>query len=249
MNLKILLKNVGHFARKHSTKILAGIAVASEFAAVIFAAKEGPIAQDRLKELPADAKWTDKLKAVGPVYLPAFGMLVLSTGCIIGGCAVGEKKIAIVSGLYSASEAALRDYERKVVETVGKDKAQEIQNAVAKQCMEEHPISSATIYSTGKGDQIIYDPLSGRYFTSDVNEIVKAMNVMNKRILNEMWVTVNDWYYELGLEPVGLADGYGWNVDHLIDIPTDPQCWAHTTTVDNRSAFMITYYNRPVLYK
>lgn len=255
LNLRAILKHSKLFFHKHSTKILAGLAVASEIGAVIFAAKEGPIAQDRLKELGPDAKWTDKLKKIGPVYLPAFGMLALSTGCIIGGCAVGEKKVAILSGLYSASEAALKEYEKKVVETVGHEKAQEIQDAVAQQCMEEHPITSATIYATGHGDQLIYDPLSGRYFTSDPNFVVKTASVMNQRIQGssgtngEMFVSVNEWYYELGLEPVGLGDYVGWSIDNLLDIPIDPQCWSHTTSPDNRSAFMITYYNKPGLYK
>lgn len=244
MNTKGLIRMVSKWVRNNSTKLLAGIAVASEIAGFYFMHKEAPIVRDRIEALPEGANWKDKFKAAGPVYLPAAGMLLLSTGCIIGGCALGEKRVAIVSGLYTASEAALRKYEEKVIDTIGRDKANDIQKGLAEDLMREKPASQMNICATGKGDQLFYEPLSGRYFTSEKNAVVAAVNEANRICVGDMWIRVNEWFEQLGLEEVGLGDSVGWNVDHLIDISFTP-----ASTPDDRTCFVIGYYNLPVLYK
>lgn len=251
MNVRRIVRIAGKWCKNNAGKIFAGCAIATEMLGFWFMHKEAPIVRDRLDELGENANWKDKIKAAGPVYLPALGMLVLSTGSIIGGCVAGEKKAAVLTGLYTASEAALRKYERKVVDKIGRDKAQEIQDAIAKDYISENPpaVGRNKIYATGNGDKLIYDPLSGRYFTSEPSKIIAAMNLLNHRILSEEWVSVNEWYEELELEPVGLGDDKGWNHDHMIDIPDDPDRWSTTQSPDNVPCFIITYYNRPVMYK
>lgn len=242
--LKTVCRSIARFGRKHATKLLAGAAIASEMLGFWFMHKEAPIVQERLSELPKDAKFIDKLKAAGPVYLPAFGMLLLSCGCVVGGCAIGESRVAIATGLYSASEAALRRYEEQAINVLGKEKAQEIHDAVANDIMNEKPVSSATVFATGKGDQLFYDPMSGRYFTTSKLEVESAVNRVNRQIIDEMWVTINDWYSELNLEPIGLGEGYGWNVDHRMDI-----YFSTAETPDQRTCYVIGYANLPTIYK
>ena len=251
MNVRAIIRATGKWCKNNAGKIFAGCAIVTEFLGFWFMHKEAPIARDRLDALPEDAKWLDKVKAAGPVYLPALGMLVLSTGSIVGGCVAGERKAAILTSLYTASEAALRKYERKVVDTIGREKAQEIQDSIAKEYIAENPpyVNGSKIYATGNGDKLIFDPLSGRYFTSEPAKVIAAMNKMNRRIISEMWVSVNEWYQELGLEPVGLGDDKGWNNDHMIDIPDEVDVWSTTQSPDNVPCFIITYYNRPVMYK
>lgn len=251
MNVKLLVRTAGRWCKNNAGKIFAGCAIITEMLGFWFMHKEAPIVRDRLDALGDGANWKDKIKAAGPVYLPAMGMLILSTGSIIGGCVAGERKAAILTSLYTASEAALRKYERKVVDKLGREKAQEIQDAIAQDYIRDNPPSAAgtKVYATGNGDKLIFDPLSGRYFTSEPRKIIDAMNKMNHRLISEMWVSVNEWYEELGLEPVGLGDDKGWNTDHMIDIPDDPDSWTTAQSQDNVPCFLITYYNRPVMYK
>ena len=251
MNVKAVLRVAAKWCKNNAGKIFAGCAIASEFVGFWFMHKEAPVARERLDALPEDAKWLDKVKAAGPVYLPAMAMLVLSSGCIVGGCVAGERKAAILTSLYTASEAALHNYERKVVSTIGREKAQEIQDAIAQDYISDNPPATFDhkIYDTGNGGDLIFDPLSGRYFYSDPSKIIAAMNKLNHQIISEMWVSVNEWYEELGLEDVGLGDDKGWNTDHMIDIPDDPSKWSTCKTPDNHPCLVITYYNRPVMYK
>lgn len=243
------LKPVWSFCKKHATKLLAGLAIGSEMAAIYCTAKEAPIAQERLKMLPEDATRWDKIKAAGKVYLPAAGFMLVSVGSIVGGTIVGNNRLKMADGLLSLSNATIAGYQKKLVDAVGKDKAQTIEDEIAQKLMEEQPPAVKKIYATGNGDQLIYDPLSGRYFTSDLNKVIVAANKLNKRIISEMWISVNEWYEELGLESIGLGDTSGWNVDNNIDIPDEPQKFMTQMTEDGRSCAVISYYNRPVRYK
>ena len=248
MSGRLILKGLGRFVKRHAGKILAGCAIAAEAVGFYLMHKEAPVVKERLEELKKtdpDSTWIDKVKVAGPVYLPAFGMLLLSTGCIIGGCAVGERKAAILTSLYTASETALMQYEEAAVKKLGVEKAQEIQDAVAADICEKHPIVEADVIATGKGDQLFMEPLTARYFTSSKVNIEAAVNRINKMIISDMWVSANDWFYELGLsEPAALGDIAGWNVDNMLTINFTPGA-----TTDDRSCFVIGYENRPVLYR
>jgi len=232
------------FASKHSTKILCGLAVIAEIGAVIFAAKEAPVAEKRLKKLPKNAKKIDKIKAVAPVYLPAAGMLAMAVGCTVGGTVIGLKQLASVTSLYTASSKALTEYQKKVVEKLGEEKAQEIQDAVAQELINEKPPAVKDIYATGKGDEIFYEPLTSRYFTSSRHEVEEAEIRLNHTILREMEASVNEWFYELGLEPAGLAADKVWDVDHKLELS-----FSLAWTPDGRSCTMIGYPVLPVIHK
>lgn len=237
------------FCKRHATKILAGLAIASEGAAIYFTAKEAPLVKEALSKLDENATTWDKVKTAGKLYLPAAGFMLISMSSIVGGTIIGENRLKVADGLLSLSNATIAGYQKKLVDAVGKDKAQEIEDAVGQKLMEENPIRSATVISTGRGDQLVFDPLSGRYFTTNLNDLIACANKLNKKIINEMWVTVNDWYAEIGLDEVGLGGSSGWNVDHFIDIPDDPKKFQTSMSEDGRSCAVITYYNRPIRYK
>lgn len=248
MNVEFL-NPIINFCKKHATKILAGLAITSEAAAIYLTAREAPIAKERVRALGDGARKIDKFKAAAPVYIPAFAMMMLSVSSIVGGTVIGMKREMALASLYSASEVALAKYQKKIVDAIGKEKAAEIEDNVAKELLEEQPPKVDKVISTGRGDQLIYDPLSGRYFTSDLNYVIACANRLNKKIINEMWVTVNDWYSELGIEEIGLGDASGWNVDNFIDIPDDPTKFMTRMSEDGVSCAVISYYNRPIRFK
>lgn len=243
MNVRPLLKNMAMWARKNAPKILAGLAIASEAAGFYFMHKEAPVVRDRLKELPDDATWKDKIKAAGPIYLPAMGMLILSSGCIITGCVAGERKAALLTGLYSASEAALRKYEEKVVDVLGKEKAQELHDEMAKDTLKDIQVTDSSIVYTGNGADLFLEPLTGRIIASSKQAIKNAETDAKAKIQEVDWVTVNQWFDYLNIDRARLGGYAGWNKDSKIDIGFDTG-W----TNDGRPCGVIYYYNMPVLY-
>ena len=78
----------------------------------------------------------------------------------------------------------------------------------------EHPAKESEIIFVGDGETLCYDVLSGRYFKSKIDKIKKAENDLNRRMRDEMYISLNDFYYEVGLEPIKLGDDLGWNIDN-----------------------------------
>lgn len=242
MNLRPFIKGAWMWCCKHAPKLLAGTAIAAEALGFYFMHKEAPVVNDRLKALPEGATWKDKFKAAGPVYLPAAGMLVLSAGCIIGGCTLGEHRVAMMASLYSASEAVLRKYEEQAIDKLGKEKAEELHKAVAQEVLEDANIDPSQILNTGKGNTLFYDPLTGRAFRSSIEAVKNDSLEFKKYILNNMWGSVNDWYDELGIEHAKLADIVGWNVDHNINP------WYQEGSYNGELCWVIRHLEEPVMY-
>ena len=49
---------------------------------------------------------------------------------------------------------------------------------------------------------------------SDIDKLKKAENELNRQMRDEMYISLNDFYYEVGLEPIKLGDDLGWNIDN-----------------------------------
>lgn len=94
------------------------------------------------------------------------------------------------------------------------------------------------------GGTLFFDPLSGETFISSRDKILLAAFTLNNRILEHGWVSVNEWYEELGLDSSGnLGESMGWNIDHLMQID-----FADDITRDGRNCYTIVYDEKPVRY-
>ena len=58
-----------------------------------------------------------------------------------------------------------------------------------------------------------YEEFSGRYFRSDIGKIKASINDLNRRMLSEMYISLNDLYSELGLDSTQSGRLLGWNID------------------------------------
>lgn len=171
--------------------------------------------QNRKKEITIDT-----VKQMAPVVIPvalsASGTII----SVIGGYKVASKQIATLSALYSMAEKSLTDYETKAKEFLGDKKAGELHDKVKEQRIVDNPPTEAdTIINTGKGTTMFLDEWSGRYFYSSPEEVRKSFNIINKRMMDEYYISLNELYDELGLPDIKLGDDIGFNVDDgLIDI-------------------------------
>lgn len=216
---------------KHSPEILTGIGIAGMITGTVLAVKATPKAL-RLIEDAHDEKG-EKLTAVETVkvawkpYIPAVVTITTSTACLIGASSVSLRRNAALATAYNLSQTALNEYKEKVVETIGEKKEQAIKDKVAKKKVEDNPVSKREVIITEKGNTLCYDAISGRYFKSDQDIIRKAVNELNYRMTSgmEVYVSLNEFYDEIGLTQVRIGDELGWNVhtDGLIGIDFSAQ--------------------------
>lgn len=202
---------------KHSPEILTGLGIAGMVTTTILAVKATPKALELLEEAEFDKQ--EKIKPIEAVkltwkcYIPAAITGMVSITCIIGASSVNVRRNAALATAYKISETALTEYKEKVVETIGEKKEQAIKDSIAKDKVEKNPVKQQNIIVTGKGDTLCYDELFGRYFKSDVDKLKKIENELNRRLLNEDYISLNEFYYEVGLDGVSAGDDLGWYID------------------------------------
>ena len=218
------IKKAGRSISKHSPGILTGIGIAGMITSTVLAVKATPKAVQIIEEEKKE-KETEKLptkdivKITWKCYIPSAVTCAASVACLIGARSVQSKRTAALATAYKLSETALNDYREKVIETIGEKKEKTIRDEVAKEQVKRDPVSTREIILTEKGNTLCYDVISGRYFKSDIDKIKRAENELNKKLLSEMYLSLNEFYDALGLKPTSLGNELGWNLDDgLIDI-------------------------------
>jgi hypothetical protein len=132
---------------------------------------------------------------------------------------VHHRRNAALATVYQLSQTALNEYKEKVIETVGAEKEKEIQDKVAEEHVKKNPVVNNEVIIVEQGNTLCYDAVSGRYFKSDMNKIKSAVNEINKTLLDDMYISLNEFYDEIGLPHTSLGNQLGWNVNKgLIDI-------------------------------
>lgn len=234
-NSKQICQSVKKNFVKRSPGILTGIGIAGMLTTTVMAVKATPKAlmliedekRNINREILENAKLNegevppkvdhldvvDVVKVTWKCYIPAAVTGAMSVACLIGASSVNSRRNAALATAYTLSETTLRDYQKKVVETFGEKKEQTVRDAVAKERLEKEPIENREVIIATKGDTLCFDAVSGRYFKSDIEKLKKAENELNRQMRDEMYISLNDFYYEIGLEAIRIGDDIGWNID------------------------------------
>ena len=219
MQLSALMNTVKTSLTKHSPEILTGIGITGMTVAAVLAVKATPRAIDLIEQREDELECTglsavETVKTTWKCYAPAAITWGVSVGCIIGASKVNLRRNAALATAYTLSETAFREYKSKVIEAIGEKKEQEIKETIDRERIERKPASGREVIITSKGDTLCYDHFSDRYFTSSVETIRKIENKLERRLLSEGYVCLNDLYSELGLNPLpDIGYDIGWNVD------------------------------------
>lgn len=243
-----MAKTLKTTAIKHSPEILTGIGITGMIFAIVLAVKATPKAMELLDD-KRDELEKDDLTAVETVqtawkcYIPSAATALLSSVCIIGANSVHLKRYAALSAACTMAETSLREYSDKVIETIGEKKEQTVRDAIAKDEIEKHPVTNREVIITGKGETLCYDPMSDRYFESDIEKIKKAINECNRRMLSENEISLNDLYMEIGLRPIdqSIGETLGWCVDKGFIEPA----FSSQLTEDDRPCLVVSFRNPP----
>lgn len=203
---------------KHSPEILTGIGIAGMITTTVLAVKATPKAMWLIEE-EKDILEKEKLTAVETVktawkpYIPATITGVTSIACIIGASSVSARRNAALATAYQMSRAALTEYKSKVIETIGEKKERTVRDKVAQDKVEKNPVSKTEVIITDSGNALCFDALSGRYFNSSIDHIRKVVNDLNFRMIGgEMYISLNEFYNEIGLPDIKRGDDIGWNI-------------------------------------
>ena len=230
---------------KNSPAILTGIGITGMLTSTVLAVKATPKALKLLDQAENDKcdelTTVEKIKAAWKPYIPAVISGSVSIACLIGANSAHAKRNAALATAYKISESALTDYRSKVIETVGEKKEKTIREKVDKERLQHTPVSKNEVIVTSNDNTLCFDAISGRYFTSDIEKLKKAENELNKRMLSEMYISLNEFYNEIGLSGNDIGNNLGWNIDDgLIDLHFSSQL-----ADDGRPCVVVDYHIAP----
>jgi len=146
-------------------------------------------------------------------YVPTAATGLITIGCILGASYISSKRNALLENMYGIAVAASKEYQAKVIETLGSKKELAIRDEISKDRINANPPGQNEIMVVGQGQVLCYDSLSGRYFRSDMETIRRSVNTMNQRLINETYISLNEFYDELGLRGTVLGEELGWDIN------------------------------------
>lgn len=249
--------------QRRSPEILTGIGIAGMISTTVLAVKATPKAlmlieeekrrrnYEKVKEA-RDNGWdmcdqinslppVDTVKTVWKCYIPAAITGTVSIACLVGASSVNVRRNAALAAAYTISESTLREYKDKVIETVGEKKEKAVRDAIAKDKIERDPVENREIIITDRGNTLCYDAHAGRYFKSDIDKLKKVENEINKKLLDEGYIALNDFYDAIGLEGTDVGRDLGWRVEQgLLELDFSSQL-----TKDGTPCLVIDYNTLP----
>lgn len=233
-NMTALFKDVKTTLVKHSPEILTSLGIGGMITTTILAVKATPKAleliavakEEKFNEVGDEhLTKTEVVKATWKQYIPAVITGTVSTACLIGANSVNAKRNAALATAYNITANALSEFKKATVETVGEKKEQIIRNKVAENQINKEPINKSAIVVSGKGNTRCFDTITKRRFESDIEAIKKIVNDLNRKMINGRdYISLNEFYWELGLDSCEVGDDLGWNVaTGLIDLEFSAQ--------------------------
>lgn len=211
-------KRVKKQVSDHKPEILTAIGIGCMLSSTVAGIKATPKALTLMEMKKAELKVeeltpVETVKTTWKCYIPSVVTGVIGVGCLVSASTVNAKRTTALATAYKLSETALSEYKEKVIETIGEKKEKTVRDKVAKKKLEDNPVTTSQVIVTNTGDTLCYDLMCGRYFKSDIDKLKKAVNVINERMLRTGYISLNDFYEEVGLVGTDLGERLGWNTD------------------------------------
>lgn len=210
-----LLRGSMLFLKRNASIILTCVGSMGVIATSVMAVKVTPKALALLEnaktEKGEELTKTEKIKVVGPAYIPAVIMGISTIVCIFGVNALNRRQQAALISAYTLLDNSYKDYKKKLKQLYGEDSVDKIEEKIVKDEYNEKPC----LVEDRK--ELFYDNFSQRYFEASTEKVLYAEHALNRRITYAHGAYLNEFYELLGLEPMDYGEFLGWFCDEICD--------------------------------
>lgn len=242
---------------KHDSTILTAATIAATGAAVIFALKDGPKCEQILRQKKEEgASNLETAKAVLPVAGRTMMAVAVAWGtAILNHKRTGEKIVRLAEALV-VTKSLSDDTRKATVETVGEEKAAEIDRKVAYDRAASEPVMLSEVETTGHGTYIFREPMTGKTFRANkdyIELVVDRWSAILRKARNqgddEFEVSMTDIFDEIGLSRCGFADLYTWKTTEADEIRVNLNNTFEYEAPDGsrEPAYILDFYTKPTL--
>lgn len=218
-----VLQAVSNIVNRNAPTILTVAGTAGVFATAILTGKATLEAADKVrhveKTIERSLTTVEILEVSWRYFIPPVVLAIGTTSAIIGLNSIHTKRATALLSAYSITDTAFREYQSKVAGVLGEKKERSLREEIAAdQIRKNPPPENRETIIIGSGDVLCLEVTTGRYFWSDMEKIRQAENTINRRLINDMSASQNEFYSLIGIPQTSLGDQLGWNVDQMMEI-------------------------------
>ena len=250
-------KSIGNFVNDNTSSIMTGVGIGGMATSAILAGK-GAIKADRIiREAKVEPSKSEKFAIYAKATAPAIIVGVLGASLIVGSDILDMKEKAALGALYVSADQKLKDYKNKVKEKLGDKKEEDISKEVNEEKVRKMDFTSTSIPSTGHGNTLFVDCMTGYPFESSFEHVRQAVNDFNEDLVNratkanfgldvdtDVCANLNDFRGHLGLDEIDMGKYIG------IKLCEDGQLRVNLTDIieleDGRHAVLMEYEMHPI---
>ena len=247
-----LLSKSQRFLSKNSATILTCVGAAGVIATTVTAVKATPKAMILLEKAKEEkGEQLTKLETVkiaGPAYVPTAVLGISTLACIFGANVLNKRGQAALMSAYALVDSGYKDYRKKVDELFGEEAGSQVRAGIAKDKYEEKYAENPIVPEEGK--RLYYDFFSDRYFEATPFDVQRAEYEINRALMLEDFVYLNDWYRMIGLEPFEPGNNFGWTTCGNMDAYWQTWIDFHHETVEideGLECMIISFVQEPFL--
>lgn len=252
------LRHGGKILVKFAPELLTGVGTAGVIAAIIFTAKKTPDAKKELDE--AQEEWEeidDKEKRVKADYIfkrvrigvkHYWVVIVIAAGAIT--CFWLSNRISFKRFMSALTAAGIanktkEELENKIKELDGEKHLTKLREEIDADRVMNNPPIQDQIINTGLGMHLCLEPISGRYFYSNIERIKRAVINCRDMLQKYGYLSLNDWYNELNLDTT--EQQLCWSVSSIEEVNSFDISTSSQLTPDGIPVLVIRYDINPTM--
>lgn len=206
-----LLKQSQMFLKRNSSTILTCVGAIGVITTSVLAVKATPKAMENLKqakeEKGEELTKLEVVKVAAPAYIPAALSGIATITCVFGANTLNKRQQASLISAYALLDNSYKEYREKTEELYGEGASRQIKDEIAKDNYKEADIDQDEYDDS----MLFYDEFSDRYFTSTIEDVQRAEYRLNRDLVMRDYAYLNEFYEELGLEPIDAGYTLGWS--------------------------------------
>ena len=208
---------IPRFLKKNSGWILTALSALGLTGTAVLAAKEAPVAKERLQtatdEKGAELTFGEKVGVAAPLYFPSILVGMTTIACMIANQVLNTKQQAMLLGAYGLLSEQFSHYRKEVQDEVGKEREKEIYISSQKK-LKELRAENERLKKENAPQLYELATLPGVIFESTPEH-------MNNVFYHMMWIMLNHGEFNMKelYEHIGIpkylyneddAEEYGW---------------------------------------
>lgn len=206
------------FLNKNASTILTCIGSAGVILTSVLAVKATPKAMKMIEraeeEKGEELTVTETVINAAPAYIPAITAGTATIACVFGANILNKRQQAAITSAYALLDNSYKKYRKKVDELYGEDAGRRVRANIAKDEYEE----AEEKVEVEDDKRLFYDFFSDRYFTANPVTIAQAECHINRNITLRDCAYLNEFYEEVGLEPIEAGWKLGWSTSSCFDV-------------------------------